>query len=60
MHRAIQRGLSVSDFEDMTIGMIIDFCIFYDNEHMENDPKSDTVRDATQEDIDAFFGRRRG
>jgi len=44
----------------MTIGMIIDYCIFYDNEQLENDPNSDTVRDATQEDIDAFFGRKRG
>ncbi|OMF70513.1 hypothetical protein BK142_23860 [Paenibacillus glucanolyticus] len=58
MTSAIKRGLLLSDFEDMTIGMILDYIMFYDDQHSTS--KQDEVRDATQADINAFFGRRKG
>lgn len=54
MLRAMERGLSLNDFKIMTIGMIIDYIISYNNEHLDDDKKEDEVRIATQSDFDRF------
>jgi len=49
---ALKRGLMLSDFNDMTIGMIIDYISTYNDIYFkdENEPV-----EATKEDIDKFF-----
>jgi hypothetical protein len=54
MLRAIERGLTLRDFEDLTLGMIIGFITTYNNEHLDDNEKEDTVRTATQADFDRF------
>lgn len=57
MLRAIERGLSLRDFEDMTVGMIMDLIITFNNEHLDEDEKEDEedkVKAATQKDFDSF------
>lgn len=56
MLRALERGLTLRDFEDLTLGMILDFIITYNNEQfIETDnEKEDSVRTATQADFDRF------
>ncbi|MCM3783668.1 hypothetical protein M3231_11855 [Neobacillus mesonae] len=58
MTAALGRGLLLSDFDDMTIGMIYDFIYQYDNLRQGGDKEE--VRNATQDDINDFFGSRRG
>lgn len=52
MVRAIERGLSLLDFNDLTLGMIIDYIIAYDNDRIEEEDSAD--RQAAQSDFDAF------
>jgi hypothetical protein len=52
--RAIERGLTLRDFEDLTLGMIIGFIVTYNNERLEEDEKEDGVRMATQADFDRW------
>lgn len=54
MLRAIERGLTLSDFENLTVGMIIDYIISYNNEHLKDEDMIDDVRTATQADFDRF------
>jgi len=54
MLRALERGLTLADFEDLTLGMIIGFIATYNNERLGEDEKEDTVRTATQVDFDRF------
>lgn len=54
MLRALERGLTLRDFEDLTFGMILDFIITYNNERPSDDKKEDSVREATQADFDRF------
>lgn len=54
MLRALERGLTLRDFEDLTPGMILDFIITYNNERLDDDEKEDNVRIATQADFDDF------
>lgn len=54
MLRALERGLVLRDFEDLTLGMILDYIITYNNEQLADDEKEDSVREATQEDFDRF------
>ena len=54
MLRALERGLTLRDFEDLTLGMILDYVITYNNERLGDDEKEDTVRTATQVDFDRF------
>jgi len=49
---AIKRGLLLSDFELMTVGMITDFLIECVND--QEDADEDAAREATQFDIDRF------
>ena len=51
---ALERGLSLRDFEHLTPGMLLDYIITYNNERL-NDADGDTretVRQATQVDFD--------
>lgn len=54
MYGAITRGLTLSDFKELTIGMIFDYCITYNNEHIPDEEKQDETRMATQADFDRF------
>ena len=54
MLRALERGLTLADFEDLTLGMIIGFITTYNNERLTDDEKEDSVRVATQADFDVF------
>ena len=47
MVAAINKGLTLSDFEELTIGMIIDYIVTYNNDDEE-------IREADQSDFDAF------
>lgn len=52
--RALERGLTLSDFENMTLGMIMDLIITYKNEHLSDDEREDETVWANQKDFDAF------
>lgn len=54
MLRAIERGLCLRDFENMTVGMIIGFIVEYNNNHLEDDEREDNVRMATQDDYNRW------
>lgn len=52
MVRALERGLTVQDFETMTIGMIMDYIITYNN--LNDEENNDNIAEATQADFDNF------
>ena len=55
----IERGLSMADIKEMTIGQVVDYVIAYNDRVKEaenEEKKKDKKRKATQRDIDAFFG----
>ena len=54
MLRALERGLTLTDFEDLTLGMIIGFITTYNNLNLSDEEKEDEVKEATQADFDAF------
>ena len=54
MLRALERGLTLRDFEYLTLGMILGYVVTYNNEHLDDNEKEDTVRTATQADFDRF------
>ena len=54
MLRALERGLTLRDFEDLTFGMITGYIIAYNNERLDGDDKEDNVRTAVQADFDRF------
>ena len=54
MLRAIERGLTLNDFENLTFGMILGFITTYNNERLDSDEREDDTRQATQTDFDAF------
>lgn len=48
---AFKRGISMSAFENMTVGMLFDYVITYNNMEYGNE---EDAREATQEDMDSF------
>ena len=54
MLRALERGLTLRDFEHLTLGMILGYVVTYNNEHLDDNEKEDTVRTATQADFNRF------
>lgn len=52
MVRAIERGLSLRDFEVLDIGQIIGYITEFNN--LKTESVDDKVREATQNDYDAF------
>ncbi len=53
MVRALERGISLSDFNDLTIGMLTDYITTYNNIY-NTESKEGEARAATQEDFDNF------
>jgi hypothetical protein len=53
MLRAIERGLTLRDFEDLTVGMIVGYVTTYNNEQTGNDEQNE-AREAGQADFDSF------
>ena len=54
---ALSRGLTLSDFDNINVGQIIDYAITYNKQNKPKDENLDdkeTVKNATQEDIDRF------
>lgn len=53
--RSIERGLSLKDFEDLTMTMIMNYIITYNNEKIKDEDEEDiTIREATQADYDRW------
>lgn len=50
MFRAIERGLTLSDFNEMTLGMILGYITTYNNSQLEEED----MKEATQSDFDKF------
>lgn len=50
MLRAIERGLSLNDFNELTVGMILGYITTYNNENNQEN----NIRMANQNDYDAF------
>lgn len=51
MVRAIERGLSLKDFNDLTVGMIIEYITTYNELNSEEESYE---KEANQSDFDAF------
>lgn len=51
--RAKERGISFSDFEIMTVGMILDYIITYNNLNNKEDEEESTI-EATQSHFDSW------
>ncbi|NLY09207.1 MAG: hypothetical protein GXZ11_04815 [Tissierellia bacterium] len=56
MTGAISRGILLKDFEDMTVGQIVDYCKTYNEVNYPKDEKEkkNSNRDANQSDFDRF------
>ena len=54
MVRALEKGLTLRDFEDLTFGMITGFINTYNNDRLTDEDREDTVRQAGQTDFDNF------
>lgn len=52
--RANERGISLIDFERMTMGMILDYIITYNNLNISEEDKEESIREANQNDFDSF------
>lgn len=51
---ALKRGISLNDFNDMTVGMIVGYITEWNNLNLSEDEKEEIIRDANQSDMDAF------
>ncbi len=56
MLRSIERGISLDQWDYMTVGMILDYIIAFNNSYIdeEAEEKEEEIREATQVDFDAF------
>lgn len=55
LNAAIMRGLTISDFEKMTLGQVIDYVITYNNIHdKEDDDNEEKIINADQSMFDSF------
>ncbi len=56
IHRLNERGITIADMDEMTLGMALDYLVNCNNEdyEVENRRKHGTKREATQADYDAF------
>lgn len=57
MTGALSRGLTLRDFDNLSVGQIVDYAITYNKQNKSKDEEfedRETVRNATQEDIDRF------
>ncbi len=53
MKRALERKLTLQDFEVLTIAQIVDYIVFYDEDESDSEDEEDD-RLATQDDFDRF------
>lgn len=51
---ALKRGISLNDFNDLTVGMIIGYITEWNNHNLSDDEKEEETRQATQADFDSF------
>lgn len=53
---ALNRGLTLKDFNELTIGQIVEYCITYNEVNNTDDEEKEetTIKKATQEDWDSF------
>lgn len=54
MVRALERGLSLRDFEILTVGMLLDYIVEYDNLNLSDEQMKSAVIEAQQSHFDAF------
>ncbi len=54
MVRALERGITLSDFNEMTVGMIVGYITTYNNLNSNEENKEEEIRIAEQADFDAF------
>lgn len=54
MAGAISRGLTLRDFETMTIGQIVDYCKTYNEINKPADERAKDTKIASQKDFDRF------
>lgn len=54
MTGAITRGLTLRDFDNMTIGQIVDYCKTYNDLNKLPEEKEKETRTASQKDFDRF------
>ncbi|ERT57758.1 hypothetical protein [Peptoniphilus sp. BV3C26] len=52
MAGAISRGLTLKDFDNMTIGQIVDYCKTYND--LNKEPEEKDTKIASQKDFDKF------
>lgn len=52
MVRALERGLTVADFEILTFGMLIDYIVTYNN--VISSTNEEPMQSAAQSDFNAF------
>ena len=51
---ALKRGISLNDFNNLTVGMIIGYITEWNNHNLSDDERESAVRNATQSDFDRF------
>lgn len=54
MAGALTRGLTLTDFKNMTIGDVVDYCIAYNNAQYSDKKEEPKVRKASQKDFNKF------
>lgn len=54
MTGAITRGLTLKDFDSMTIGQIVDYCKTYNDLNKSADERDKETKIASQRDFDKF------
>lgn len=52
--RSLERGILLKDFEDLTMGQIMDIIVTFNNLNLDKDEKEEEIREATQSDFDNF------
>lgn len=54
MTGAIMRGLTLKDFDNMTIGQIVDYCKTYNDLNKTPEERDKETKIASQKDFDRF------
>lgn len=54
MVHAIKRGLLISDFNELSVGMILDYVMKYDGLNQDNIEPEKQMKAAIQDDFNAF------
>lgn len=54
MTGAITRGLTLKDFDSMTIGQIVDYCKTYNDLNKSSEERDKETKIASQKDFDRF------